>query len=94
MSAIFSSDGKQILTGSYDHTARLWDAASGKEIALLVNLNEFSAAIFSPDQTRILTSYWYGGAMLWDANTFRPIGVLCRTALQSGNHSLLPMVTR
>ena len=28
----FPRDGKQVLTGSHDNTARLWDAASGKEI--------------------------------------------------------------
>ena len=34
-SAAFSPDGSRIVYGSYDDTARLWDAATGKEIAVL-----------------------------------------------------------
>jgi WD40 repeat protein len=32
LGAVFSPDGKRILSGSYDHTVRLWDVASGKEV--------------------------------------------------------------
>ena len=32
VSAAFSSDGTQIVTASYDKTARIWDAATGKQI--------------------------------------------------------------
>ena len=28
----FAPDGKTFLTGSYDNTARLWDAANGQEV--------------------------------------------------------------
>ena len=30
--AIFSPDGKMVLTTSWDTTARLWDTATGKEL--------------------------------------------------------------
>ncbi|MEP6809770.1 MAG: protein kinase [Chthoniobacterales bacterium] len=73
-SGAFSPDGKQIVTGSLDHTARVWDAASGKEITQLVNPQRVADVVFSPDGSRILTSYWYGGAMLWDAKSFQTIG--------------------
>ena len=29
-SAVFSPDGKQVLTGSWDKTARLWETETGK----------------------------------------------------------------
>ena len=34
-SAAFSRDGSRIVTGSVDQTARIWDAATAKEIAVL-----------------------------------------------------------
>ena len=33
MSAVFSPDGARIVTASNDRTARLWEAATGQEIA-------------------------------------------------------------
>src|SRR5262249_15688950 len=30
--AAYSPDGKTVLTGSFDHTARLWDVTTGQEI--------------------------------------------------------------
>ena len=32
MSAAFSPDGQRIVTASFDKTARIWDAATGKPI--------------------------------------------------------------
>jgi WD40 repeat protein len=34
--ASFSPDGARIVTGSYDRTARLWDATTGQEITRIV----------------------------------------------------------
>ncbi len=36
-SAAFSADGKRILTGSWDKTAKVWDAATGQELLTLRN---------------------------------------------------------
>ena len=33
--AAFDGDGKRVVTASDDQTARIWDAESGKEIAVL-----------------------------------------------------------
>src|SRR5438445_13038401 len=43
-SVVFSPDGRQALSSSYDHTVRLWDVASGKET---LKLDGFPAAVVS-----------------------------------------------
>jgi WD40 repeat protein len=66
-SVAFSPDGSRIVTGSSDQTARIWDAASAKEIAVLRGheWTVFSAA-FSPDGSRIVTASGDKTARIWD----------------------------
>ena len=71
----FSPDGKAVLTGSADKTARLWDAATGQPIgAPLQHQGRVSAVAFSPDGKTILTGSEDKTARLWDAATGQPIG--------------------
>ena len=65
--AVFNPDGTQILTASWDKTAKLWDAASYKLIATFAHQGVVVAAVFSPDAARILTVSWDKTAKLWDA---------------------------
>ena len=51
--ASFSPDGSRIVTASNDRTARVWDAASGGELARFGDVN---SASFSPDRARIVTA--------------------------------------
>jgi WD40 repeat protein len=75
-SAVFSLDGKRIVTASVDKTARLWDAATGKPIGLALTGHEdwVNSAAFSPDGNRIVTASGDWTARLWDAETGKPIG--------------------
>src|SRR6516162_16684 len=77
LAAAFSPDGSRIVTASGDKTARIWDAASAKEIAVLRGHNDavWSAA-FSPDGSRIVTASGDKTARIWDAASAKEIAVL------------------
>ena len=53
--AEFSPDGSKVLTTSNDHTARLWDATTGRELLMLRHDGEVYDGAFSWDGTRIVT---------------------------------------
>src|SRR5262249_51208988 len=76
-SANFSPDGSRIVTASYDNTARTWDAASAKELAVLRGHDDtVSSAAFSPDGSRIVTASADNTARIWDAASAKEIAVL------------------
>ncbi|WP_197727298.1 P-loop NTPase fold protein [Rhizobium ruizarguesonis] len=75
-SADFSPDGSRVVTSSWDNTARIWDAATGREISVLNGDGGLFTAAFSPDGSRIVASSREGTAQIWDAATGRNIVVL------------------
>ena len=76
-SAAFSEDGKRVVTASNDRTARLWDAATGKEVAVLRGHDAaVKAAAFSPDGERVVTASDDKTARLWDVATGKHLAVL------------------
>ena len=67
----------RIVTASADKTTRIWDAASGKEIAVLRGHDrQVTSAAFSPDGKRIVTASLDNTARVWDAASGKEIAVL------------------
>jgi WD40 repeat protein len=63
-------DGKTILSGSNEKTARLWDVATGKEIRQFVgHTASIWRVAFAPDGKTVLTASTDGTARLWDVAT-------------------------
>jgi WD40 repeat protein len=66
--AVYSPDGKHILTTSADETARIWDAESGELLKTLLGHSEsVLQANYSRDGQRIATASTDGSVKLWDA---------------------------
>jgi len=73
-SVAVSPDGRRIATASVDTTAKIWDAASGRELLTLKGHRDWLRSVaFSPDGKRIVTASHDQTARVWDANTGREL---------------------
>ncbi|ORX46795.1 WD40 repeat-like protein [Hesseltinella vesiculosa] len=65
-SLAFSSDGVTLLSGSWDHTARLWDVfGRNKHIEILQHQTEVLAVAYRPDNQQVACSTLDGQVSLW-----------------------------
>jgi WD40 repeat protein len=75
--AKFSPDGKFIITIRDDSTVHLWEAISGKELAVLRGHDGIvNTALFSPDGNFIITASWDRTARLWEVASGKEVAVL------------------
>ena len=69
-SVAFSSDGRRVVTGSQDNTARIWDAATGKTLLELKgHLDNVRSVAISSDGRLVVTGSNDKTARVWDAAT-------------------------
>jgi WD40 repeat protein len=68
---VFSGDGKQIASGSWYKTIRVWDTKSGRLIQgpLRGHNNSVYFVAFSPDGKRIVSVQWGGDVCVWNMDT-------------------------
>jgi WD40 repeat protein len=67
-SVCFSADGRQVVSGGHDGTAKVWDAASGEEQTCMVHGGgPVRSVCFSADGRQVVSGGDGGTAKVWDA---------------------------
>jgi WD40 repeat protein len=68
----FRPDGKALVSGCMqkDKNVKVWDPATGKELAVLNQVDELNAAAFAPDGKTLVTAHFHKGVRLWDGETW------------------------
>jgi hypothetical protein len=70
----FSPDGKTVVSGSSDHTIKLWDAATGRELRTFSGYtSEVNSVAFSPNGKTIISGSLDGTIRIRDAETAKEI---------------------
>ena len=76
-SATFSPDSRRLATVSPDRTAKLWDAATGRELRTLSGHSDWCyEAAFSPDSRLLATASSDRTIRLWEVATGRELAIL------------------
>ncbi|MGK3963683.1 protein kinase [Sorangium sp. So ce118] len=67
--AVYSPDGKRIVTTPWDNTVRVWNAdGTGEPLVLRGHDGVVHSAAFSPDGERIVSASWDHTARVWNAD--------------------------
>jgi hypothetical protein len=74
-SVAFSPDGKRVVTGSRDDTARVWDLSGATPTATVLE-GQITSVAFSPDGKRVVTGSWDNTARVWDLSSATPLATV------------------
>jgi WD40 repeat protein len=75
--AQFSPDGKRVLTTSEDHTARVWDVATGEQVGpALKHQGAVVQGSFRPDGLRVVTASADRTARVWEVGSGKLVATL------------------
>lgn len=77
-SVAISPDGRLLATGSWDHSAKIWDVATGRALRKLEGGHSgyINSVEFSSDGRQLLTASDDGTARLWDVDSGAPTNVV------------------
>jgi WD40 repeat protein len=79
-SVAFSLDGRFLATASFDGTAKLWDATTGKDLRTFgkaaTQLSALLTVAFSPDGRRLAAAGANGLARIWDVGSAQELQIL------------------
>jgi WD40 repeat protein len=82
--AAWNSDGTVIATTGWDATARLWDAASGVELAVIGGyFDTVRHAAWSPEGTRLVVTSWGGPARVFQVPVVNMLEAACSHAVRN-----------
>lgn len=72
----FSPNGKQVASGSADHTIRIWDKESGMSIStpLIGHESSVISICYSPDGKYLVSGSYDGNIRIWDMQVYKQLG--------------------
>ncbi len=69
----YSLDGKYVVSGSLDNTARVWEVATGREVSRMTHDAGVSSVDFSPDGKYVASGSLDNTVRVWEAATGREV---------------------